>query len=183
MGKIYDCVTKNLEGMDIKFEKFEDDEVIAIPNIGGNNGSWNCIISVQNDTKVIIASICDVKTKRDRRKEVMEYITRVNHEIAIGKWDIDLDGEGSVTYKTSLYLDESLDEKTIEMLLAPVFMTNIYTYDRYLPGLMGVIFGYLAPREAIEKIEEQRKMSETELEEHVKEELDELVKGFLNARE
>ncbi len=181
MSKLYNCAARHLEDMEIMFERFEEDEVLAVPNLSGNNGSWNSIISIQDNSKVVVCSICNVKTRENIKMEVMEFIIRANNQICIGKFDMDLDEEGFVSYKTAMIIDDSLDEKTIDLLIKPLLGINFSTFHRFLPFLTGVIYGYLKPQEAIEKLNNDK--NEVELTETLKEDLECLLENLMNSEE
>jgi hypothetical protein len=57
---------------------------------------------------------------------------------------------GEVRYKTNIIsAPEGLDDALMEALLH----TNISTHDRYVPGMMQVIYGGVDPVEACKRIE------------------------------
>ena len=58
--------------------------------------------------------------------------------------------DGEVRYRTSIDVeDASLPPALIKNLV----YTNIGTFDRYLPGIMAVIYGNTSPEDAIHQVE------------------------------
>ena len=58
--------------------------------------------------------------------------------------------DGEIRYKSSLdFEDETLTPQLIKLAVYPA----VQTLDRYLPGLMAVIYGGKTPAEAVAEIE------------------------------
>ncbi|MEQ8225756.1 MAG: hypothetical protein ABRQ37_25815 [Candidatus Eremiobacterota bacterium] len=180
MSKLFNEVLNYLEKFELRYEKFEDDEVVLIPNIGGSNGSWNCVLYVADECKVIIRSMFNGKVQGKRVKEMMEYVIRSNDNLMIGNWDIDLDN-GSITYKTSAIFDEKLDSKSIDLFLHSLFGINIVTFDRHIPFIMEIIYGKLSAKKAIQKYNVHMVQDiEKKLSENLKGELEDLMESLIN---
>ena len=77
---------------------------------------------------------------------VIEALTRANNNLTVGHFDLDL-SDGVIAYNTSYPIGEAgLEDETVEEL----FLTGLYTCDRFFPAFMRVMFGGLAPQDAIE---------------------------------
>ncbi|MBP8974021.1 MAG: YbjN domain-containing protein, partial [Anaerolineae bacterium] len=83
------------------------------------------------------------------RPAVAEFLTRANFGLRIGNFELDYH-DGEVRYKTSLDFE---DEKLTPALIRNAVYPAVTTMDRYLPGLMKVVYGGRTPYEAIEEIE------------------------------
>ena len=116
----------------------------------GTHGRWLCFAQAREESsQVVFYSVAPVQIPEDKRVAVAEYITRANYGLIIGNFELDfIDGE--LRYKTSL--DAEGTPLTTE-LLQPVTFANVSTMDRYLPGLMAVLYGNVSPQTAIEQIE------------------------------
>jgi hypothetical protein len=81
---------------------------------------------------------------------VADFLTRANYGLIVGNFEMDLN-DGEVRYKTSI--DVEGDELT-PALLRNLAYTNVKTMDRYLPGLMSVMYGALTSEQAIHMVED-----------------------------
>jgi hypothetical protein len=94
-------------------------------------------------------AIAPVKAPEATRPAVAEFITRANYGMRIGNFEMDF-SDGEVRYKSSLdFEQEVLTPQLIKNAIYPA----VQTMDRYLPGLMRVIYGDQPPIEAIAEIE------------------------------
>lgn len=97
----------------------------------------------------IFYSVLPQFVPEERRREVAEFLMRANHGLVVGNFEMSFDS-GEVRYKTNIIsAPEGLDDALMEALLH----TNISTHDRYVPGMMQVIYGGVDPVEACKRIE------------------------------
>ena len=78
-----------------------------------------------------------------------EYLTRANYGLSIGNFEMDFE-DGEVRYKTSI--DVEGGELTQGMIKNLVY-SNCATTDRYLHGLMKVVYGNADPASAVRDAE------------------------------
>lgn len=79
------------------------------------------------------------------RPLVIETLTRANHGLAVGHFNLDL-SDGEITYHVSCPIGEAgLEDQTVGRL----FGTAMVTCDRYFAALMRVMFGGNTPEDAI----------------------------------
>lgn len=91
-----------------------------------------------------------VKVPEELRSTVAEYITRVNYGLRVGNFEMDYE-DGEVRYKSCIDFEgEILTDGYIRNTIYPA----LKTIDRYLPGLMKVIYGSKTPVEVVTEIEE-----------------------------
>lgn len=138
---------------------FEEDEWPVSPIEGkpilrtgfqGESGQWTCYAQVREDAEqFIFYSLCPVNAPEDMRPWVAEYLTRANYGLFLGNFELDFE-DGEVRFKTSI--DVEGDELTAALVRQVVY-SNVIMMDRYLPGLLKVIYGGLSPSEAIEEID------------------------------
>jgi hypothetical protein len=118
----------------------------------GQHGTCVCYAQARDDSsQVAFYSLCPVKAPELRRAMAGEFITRANYGLIIGNFELDLD-DGEIRYKTSVDVEET---ELSPALMQPLVYTNVWTMDRYLPGLLAVIFGSATPRQAIEMVESE----------------------------
>ena len=98
---------------------------------------------------MVMYSVLPVFAPPAKKDEVAAFITRANFGMIIGNFELDYE-DGEVRYKTSVDLE---DVSELRILLRNMIYSNVLTMDKYLPGLMRVIFGGLSAVEAIKEIE------------------------------
>ncbi|MBC7340390.1 MAG: YbjN domain-containing protein [Firmicutes bacterium] len=94
-------------------------------------------------------SVCPVNVPEGKRLAVAEYLTRANYGLVIGNFEMDF-RDGEVRYKTSIDVEGA---EIAPALVRNLVYANVITMDRYLPGLLGVIYGNLTPEQAIAQVE------------------------------
>ena len=116
----------------------------------GSNGKWSCYAQVNEEQQLFFFySVCPINVPQDKRALMAEFITRANFGIKIGNFEMDY-GDGEVRYKTSVDIE---NDKLTPALISNHVYANIWTMDRYLPGILSVVYSDEAPSEAIQKIE------------------------------
>ncbi len=116
----------------------------------GSNGRWLCFAQAREEMRqVVFYSVAPVQVPEDKRMAVAEFITRANYGLILGNFEMDF-GDGELRYKTSI----DVENTTLNMeLLQPLTFVNVSTMDRYMPGIMGVIYGGLSPLGAVNQVE------------------------------
>ncbi len=75
----------------------------------------------------------------------------------IGNFEFD-HSDGELRYKASYFYDSAFPDSAV------VFLKNLYTsfamMERYLPGIMAVIYGNLTPEAAVSQVERTSKASD-----------------------
>jgi hypothetical protein len=104
----------------------------------GSNGSWVLWLETREEARVVIVwSSWPVAVPEPRRRAVMELVTRLNPDIAVGAYELDLD-RGQVSVRTSIELG---DAPLHEDLVAGLVGANVEVFDTHLPRLLAVIDG------------------------------------------
>jgi hypothetical protein len=132
--------------------QFIEDTQVYRSYFVGLNGEVTCFAQVRVDLEQFIFYVLmPVHVPVNMRPAVAEFITRANYGLRIGNFEMDFD-DGELRYKSSI------DFEGVE-LVPGLIRNTIYpaaqTMDRYLPGILSVIFGGKSPEEAIAAIEEQ----------------------------
>ncbi|MEW6032262.1 MAG: YbjN domain-containing protein [Bacillota bacterium] len=131
-------VTGYLERQGLVFEVVPG-KTIAVLGFAGENGRW----------RVVADAIAPVNVPEGPRAAVAEYLTRANHNMTLGNFELDY-SDGEVRYKTSTRVGS---DALTDNMLEPLLFANLATMDRYLPGLMAVAFGNRSPAAAIAEAE------------------------------
>ena len=128
-----------------------DDNYVYRSYFVGRNGEVTCFAQIRVDLEqFIFYVVMPVRAPANMRLAVAEFITRANYGLRIGNFELDFD-DGEVRYKSSL--DFEGVELTNDLIRNTIYPA-VQTMDRYLPGVLSVIFGGKSPEEAIASIED-----------------------------
>jgi len=116
----------------------------------GDHGQTTCYASVDLDLQLFLFYVvAPVHAPEPARDAVAEFVTRANYGLRIGNFELDY-RDGEIRYKSTLdFEDNGLTFALIRNAIYPA----VQTMDRYLPGLMKVIYGGQDPADAIFEIE------------------------------
>lgn len=81
-----------------------------------------------------------------------EFINRANYGLKLGNFELDF-GDGEIRFKVHVMCKDIVPSKSIvkRSIYCPATM-----FDRYGEGIVGIIFGVMSSKEAIEKCEGDR---------------------------
>jgi len=149
MGELFDSIRKFFTDDEWYFMQLDEQTVLQM-GFQGTNGKWTCYAQVNEEQRLFFFySVCPINVPEERRPQVAEYITRANYGLKIGNFELDFE-DGEVRYKTSV--DVENDDLTQALVSNHVY-ANTWTMDRYLPGLLAVVYGDVQPKDAIEQVE------------------------------
>jgi hypothetical protein len=120
-------------------------------NFMGANGQSECYAQVRIDLEqLLFYVVLPVRAPEEARLNVAEFLTRANYGLRIGNFELDF-GDGEIRYKSSLDFEgETLTHGLIRNTLYPA----VQTMDRYMPGILAVVYGGKTPAEAVAAVEE-----------------------------
>lgn len=148
-GRIYEAVKHFFEEDDWKFYEMPDAPVLML-TFSGRNGRWTCYAQAREaQEQFVFYSVCPINAPRDKLNQVVEFITRANYGMIMGNFELDYN-DGEIRYKTSIDV-EGADFPSV--LIKQVVYANVVVLDRYLGGLMRIIFADANPADEIAKIE------------------------------
>lgn len=116
----------------------------------GRSGSLRVFASVRPDARqLVIYAVAPNNVPEETRAAAAEFLTRANYGIYIGNFEMDW-SDGEVRYKSSFSFEGSV---LTYSLVRNAIYPAVHMTDKYLPGLLKVIYGGKTPAEAIREIE------------------------------
>ncbi len=117
----------------------------------GANGQVDCYAQVRIDLEqFLFYVVMPVRAPEQVRPAVAEFLTRANYGLRIGNFELDFD-DGEIRYKSSIDFE---GEELTPGLIRNTMYPGVQTMDRYMPGILSVVYGGKTPEEAIAAIEE-----------------------------
>ncbi|MBD2436570.1 YbjN domain-containing protein [Nostoc sp. FACHB-110] len=117
----------------------------------GENGEWLCTAKTREEHRqFIFYSSLPVSVPENKRLAVTEFLTRANFGLIVGNFEMDLQ-DGELRYKT--YSIEAEGCNINPDLIGQLIFANLMIMDRYLPGIMSVIYANVAPELALKQVE------------------------------
>jgi hypothetical protein len=131
--------------------QLEAEQTRIIFGIQANHANIDCIADVREDKKqFIFLSICNYNPFPDKYDDVVEFITRANYGLVNGCFEFDFKS-GTIRFKTTLLYEK--ENGIPESILDKYILTNLFTMDHYIPGLMSIMYGDNTAYKAIQEIE------------------------------
>jgi hypothetical protein len=113
---------------------------------GGKNGIYSCFLQVLPDRPLILFySHVQCRVPEEKRATMAEFLTRANDGLWLGNFELDF-ADGAVCYRTSLYVGDGL--LTTDML-SGLLHANLSTMDRFMPGVMSVLWNDVSAEDAM----------------------------------
>jgi hypothetical protein len=108
---------------------------VLLSELTGPEGSWDFYAhAVEEKDLVLLYSIAPHRVPAERRLEVSEFLTRANHGLADGNFELDFD-DGEVRFKSVLHVPAELDG----ILVKRVVRLNGTALETYLPSIAALI--------------------------------------------
>ena len=149
MGAILDVATSFLQEDGWPLQQLEGQTIVQV-SFQGDNGHWTCFaIAREEQAQFVFYSVCAARAPEARRLAMAEFLTRANYGLIIGNFELDW-ADGEIRYKTSLDVE---GDRLTPALVKQMAYANVVTMDRYLPGIMRVIYGDVAPDQALAEID------------------------------
>ena len=149
MGAIFDTMTQFFSEDNWRFEQLEDQPILRL-GFSGDHGKWTCYAQAREEhQQFVFYSVCPLNAPEEKRLATAEFLTRANYGLVIGNFEMDF-ADGEIRYKTSIDVE---DDRLVPALVRNLVHVNVLMMDRYLPGMMAVIYGGRSPAEAIAQIE------------------------------
>jgi hypothetical protein len=142
---LLEAVIRGLEASGRRFGRDKDRPILFMGN-AGRNGIYPCVLRVSEEHPIVIFySHVQCKVPPEKRQAVAEFIARANHGILVGNLELDL-SDGEIRYKSSIALaDGELTPGMADTLVG----VNVSTLDRYLPGIMSLLWNDVSAEDAV----------------------------------
>ena len=149
MGEIFDIVQRFFTDDEWYFLQMDTQPILQM-SFQGKNGKWTCYAQVKEDQCIFFFySVCPVNVPEEKRLPMAEFLTRANYGLKIGNFEMDF-SDGELRYKSSIDVE---NDHISQSLVSNLVYANLWTMDRYLPGILEVIYGNVNPIKAVERIE------------------------------
>jgi hypothetical protein len=117
---------------------FEEDNGLVVTPVTAEAGNWMAyFVPREDDQQLLVYSSLPVTVPPERISAVALYLTLANDGLAIGNFEMSI-GEGQVRFKTSI---DVAGADLPEPLIDHLFLANLVSANRYLPGLEAVVEG------------------------------------------
>lgn len=148
MGKIRRAVNRFVKATGWEWKERNDGRAMRT-FITGDNGVWPLIADWDEDEDLFTCyAVCSIHAPVEVRPAVAEYLTRVNWRLCVCGFEMDY-RDGEIRLRMGLPISKGPLSQT--MIRDIVFSSNAIM-DRYLPGLMRVVFGGATAEEALQQL-------------------------------
>ena len=152
MASLLDVAKQFFDEESWRYQEIQDQDILTVA-FKGESGQWSCYVQAQDQRNLLVFySISPTRPEQDKILPMCEYLTRVNYNMALGNFEMDME-DGEIRFKTSI--DVTDDELTLANVRQLVY-SNLLTMDRYLPGIQAVANTDEAPADVIARIEAQQ---------------------------
>lgn len=153
MATALDVVVEFLKSQNWRYDLDEKNGRV-FTGVDGDNGQWRFSVAVSEEQKLcLVLSRFPQKCPQSRRRACTELLTRINHGLISGSFEMDMD-DGTINFKTTYPFPEGqMDTETLEIVLG----SHILAMDRYFPALMSVIYARVPPKVAVARAEQTPK--------------------------
>jgi hypothetical protein len=156
---IFEALLKFFQDNNWSFSQHETEPILRM-GYQGENGDWNCVARArENPSQLVFYSLCPVNVPSKKRLEIAEFLTKVNYGLIVGNFEMDFQ-DGEVRYKT--YSINAENYPLNSEMIGQLIFVNVMTMDKYLPGIMSVIYANIPVDQAILQIEEDRENKDSE---------------------
>ncbi len=148
MGKIRETVDAFFSEDDWPTQEL--DEATIRTGFSGKNGKYTCYGRCREaEEQFAFYAISPMNVPEEHRAAIAEFITRANYGMIVGNFEMDF-SDGEIRYKASVDVEgSSLDTAMVKQMV----YAAVYMMDKYVPGVMKVVYAGVSPQDAIAEIE------------------------------
>lgn len=148
-ANIHDAIVAFLEAEELTFIEAKDATATRVA-VTGKSGRWFIFSRVDEEQQTLaFYGTCPLVVPQARRGDVLELIGRINYELVLGNFEMNLD-DGDIRFRTSTDLENIED---IAPLIERLFYSNVAGLDAYLPAIARVIHDSVDPVRALLDLE------------------------------
>lgn len=149
MGPIMEAAIKFFNEDEWSYTQVEGRDALSM-SFAGKSSTWTCYARAEEEKQMFLFySYCPVKSPENKRPLLGDFLTRANYGLFIGNFEMDYN-DGEVRYKTSIDVEGA---ELTSPLIKRIVYDNLAVMDKYMPGVMSVIYGGASPTEAIAEVE------------------------------
>jgi len=149
MGEIFDSIQRFFTEDEWYYMQLDGQPILQMSS-QGKNGRWTCYAQANEEQFLFFFySVCPINIPEEKRSQISEFLTRANYGLKIGNFEMDF-RDGELRYKTSLDVE---NDRLSTALISNAVYANVWTMDRYLPGILSVVYSDTAPIDVIQKVE------------------------------
>lgn len=128
----------------------DEDRGVVLANVRGDNHHYNCMfVTTETPRRLTFYSHIGNEVPEIKRHRMCEYLTRANYGLVLGNFEMDM-SDGEIRYRTSIDLSDA--DLTHKQLMTLVWV-NLFTFDRYYPGVLKIMYGNTSAADAISECE------------------------------
>lgn len=145
-------INSSLQKAGLNFQKFDEQQRTVFKfGMGLENGKTDVIIDVRENANLLLIYVTGtINVPENKRVQMAEFLAKANYGLIIGNFELDF-SDGEIRYKCSYAFDDTFPDS--EKVLMRNFIAAINTFDKYLPGIMVLIYGRVTPQDAIAQVE------------------------------
>ena len=145
---IFDAMLAYFDKDDWKYAQIPNQTILRM-GFGGKNGNWTCYAQTREDEQqFILYSVMPSNVPEEKRQDIAEFTTRANYNLVVGNFEMDY-SDGEIRYKTAINLTNI---EPTHALFHGLVIPNVYTTDRFFPGIMAVLYAGVSPEDAVMQI-------------------------------
>lgn len=151
-GAIFDAMVDFFQEDEWDFDQVGRNPELVM-GYAGDNGEWHCFAQARDEeSQFIFYSVLEEGVPTEKQPQAAEYLMRATYGLVMGAFELGFDEDGEIRFRTGIDVDGGALTK--EMIKNIVYF-NLYTMDRYLPGLKRVLGDGITPAEAVAEVEAQ----------------------------
>lgn len=116
--------------------------------VNGKLGVVRLYIWAKNDGAYAVAA-ANFKVVKERRRDVAEFLTRINCDLTRGRFDFDM-RDGEFHYREFWSTADLLDDSS--QAVAQIFARTRRAFEKYADAILSVALGFASAAEAFEKV-------------------------------
>ena len=132
---------------------FDEEKELIRMGINLNGKIKECKLLVDlRDTYYYVYATISINADEDCRQKVAEYLTRANYGMRFGNFEMDME-DGEIRYKMTVDCGDDSDCIPTKSIIKRSIYTPASMMQKYGDELLAVMYGFMEPKEAIEKAE------------------------------
>lgn len=150
MSTGFSSVIDHFDRNGLVYRSDADLEVISA-GFSGKAGAYQILVKVDDqDNLVQVFGTVPLAVPEGSRNDICQTLTRANYGLRVGRFEFDLD-DGQIHFHVTNVMDgHELSDKLVGRLIG----TTLAMLDRYMPAILGVIYGNELPVDAIRRVEQ-----------------------------